>query len=71
MNWNHVWAIARKDLREAMANKAVWIPMLLVPLIFVVIMPLAMILIPGAVGASNRAEDAELQEMLTMMGPQM
>ena len=71
MNWKHVWAIARKDLREAMANKAVWIPMLLVPLIFVVLMPLAMILIPSAMGSTAMETDSELQEMLAMMGPQM
>lgn len=71
MNWNHIWTIARKDLREAMANKAVWIPMLLVPLIFVVIMPLAMILIPGAMGEEALTGDPDLQEMLALMGPQM
>jgi len=49
MNSRHIWAIARKDLREASANKAVWVPMLIVPLIFVVVMPLIMILVYNSI----------------------
>ncbi len=43
MNWNHIFIIANKDLREARGNRAVWMPMVIVPLIFVLIMPLGMI----------------------------
>jgi len=44
MNWNHIFTIARKDIREASGNRAVWIPMVIVPLIFVVLMPLGIII---------------------------
>lgn len=44
MNWKAVFTIARKDIKEASQNKSVWLPVLIVPLIFVVIMPVGMIL---------------------------
>ncbi len=71
MNWKHIFAIAHKDLREASANKAVWIPMLVVPLIFVIIMPLAMILIPRQFGAASLTNDPDMAQLLEMLGPQM
>jgi ABC-type Na+ efflux pump permease subunit len=72
MNWKHVWAIARKDLRETTPNSAVWIPMLVVPLIFVVIMPLAMILIPRQFGGmESLTNDPDLQTMTAMLGPEI
>jgi hypothetical protein len=72
MNWKHIFAIAKKDLREASANSSVWIPMLLVPLIFVVIMPLAMILIPQQFGGmQTMASDPDLEVLLEMLGSQM
>jgi hypothetical protein len=43
MNWNHIFTIANKDIREARGNRAVWMPMLIVPLIFIIVMPLAII----------------------------
>jgi ABC-2 type transport system permease protein len=46
MNTRIVFAIARKDLTEASQNQAVWLPMIIVPIIFLVIMPLAFILVP-------------------------
>jgi ABC-type Na+ efflux pump permease subunit len=53
MNGRIVWAIARKDLTEVLANRLVWMPALMVPLIFAVAMPLALwvlpTLIPGPV----------------------
>ena len=44
MNWRTIFTIARKDIKEATQNRAVWLPLLIVPLIFVVIMPLGIIL---------------------------
>lgn len=44
MNWRTIFTIARKDIKEATQNRSVWLPLLIVPLIFVVIMPLGMIL---------------------------
>lgn len=44
MNWRTIITIARKDIKEATQNRSVWLPLLIVPLIFVVLMPLGMIL---------------------------
>ena len=52
MNFRHIWAITRKDLREASGNTSVWLSMILVPLIFVVIFPLAIILLTTQAGMS-------------------
>lgn len=53
MNGRIVWAIARKDLTEVLANRLVWLPALMVPLIFALVLPLALwvlpTLIPGPV----------------------
>jgi len=46
MNWRSIWAIARKDLMEVRQNKATWGPATTVPLIFAIILPLFLILIP-------------------------
>ena len=43
MNWKHIFTIAGKDIEEARGNRAVWLPMLIVPLIFVVALPLGII----------------------------
>lgn len=47
MNPRIVWAIARKDLIEVRANRMAWLPALIVPLIFVVVMPLLVLLLPS------------------------
>ena len=44
MNWRTIKTIAAKDIKEATQNKSVWLPILIVPLIFVVLMPVGMIL---------------------------
>jgi len=44
MKWRTIKTIAGKDIKEATQNKSVWLPILIVPLIFVVIMPAGMIL---------------------------
>lgn len=39
MNKRAIWAIARKDIASIFANSQVWLPMVIVPLIFTVILP--------------------------------
>ncbi len=51
MNWNNILAIAGKDIREASGNRAVWLPMVIVPIIFIVILPLGLI-----IGANTNPE---------------
>ena len=46
MNWRSIWAIARKDLKEVFANRTVWAPVILLPLIFVLLLPLLLIILP-------------------------
>lgn len=46
MNGRVVWAIARKDLTEVLANRMAWMPALMVPLIFTVALPLALFVLP-------------------------
>jgi ABC-2 type transport system permease protein len=45
MNMRRVFAIARKDWIEVRQNKYAWMPMLIVPMIFVVVLPLVFTLI--------------------------
>jgi ABC-2 type transport system permease protein len=57
MNWRNIWAIARKDLKEVRQNRAAWLPAIILPLIFAVVMPLVFILLPQF--ASLSAGDME------------
>ena len=45
MNWKSVFTIANKDLYEARQNKSVWLPIMIVPLIFILVLPLVMIIL--------------------------
>lgn len=47
MNGQVLRTIAVKDLKEVKQNRAAWIPALIVPLIFFVLLPLAIILAPS------------------------
>ncbi len=69
MNTAIIFAIARKDLLEIRQNKGAWMPMVIVPLIFVIILPLAMILIPTSMDISPQtlAGDADLQMFIRNM----
>jgi ABC-2 type transport system permease protein len=46
MNWRAVGALARKDLREVRQNKVAWIPAAIVPIVIILLLPLAFILAP-------------------------
>lgn len=69
MNWKTIFTIARKDIKEASQNKAVWLPILIVPAIFVIIMPVAMILGFSAAGAGleNPMNDPDFAMFLERM----
>jgi ABC-2 type transport system permease protein len=73
MNARNIIAIARKDLIEVGQNRFAWTPMVIVPLLFVIIMPLALILIPPNAGiqVSSLSSDADLKTFLTHMPPSM
>ena len=50
MNWRAIRAIARKDLKVVMQNKGVSIPMIVIPALFMVLMPALAAFVP-ALGA--------------------
>jgi ABC-2 type transport system permease protein len=60
MNWSLIWAIARKDLKEVAQNKAAVVPAVVVPAVFIIVFPLAIILIPQFLG---QAAGASLQQL--------
>ncbi len=59
MNWRTIKTIAGKDIKEATQNKSVWLPILIVPLIFVVLLPVGMTL---AIGSSAATEANPLND---------
>lgn len=60
MNWRSIWAIARKDLKEVFANRMVWAPVILLPLIFVVILPVLLLVLPSVVPQNQMNIPADL-----------
>ena len=69
MNWRAVGALARKDLREVRLNKVAWIPAALVPMVIVVLLPLAFILAPTLFSPSQAtsASAAGVQTLLNLV----
>lgn len=45
-NWRAIWAIARKDLKVVLQNRGVVLPMILLPVIFLVLIPLLAYFMP-------------------------
>ena len=68
ITWRAVWALALRDLKIVVRSKAMMLPMLIVPLIFVVLIPAAVGLFAPQMAASGEAGDlARFMEM--MPGP--
>jgi len=69
MHWDNLKAIVKKDLLEVKGNRAVWAPMLIVPFLFIILFPLALILIPTWMDISPRAlaSDSDLQRFIAQM----
>jgi ABC-2 type transport system permease protein len=68
MNGRILRAIAVKDLKEVKQNRAAWIPALVVPLIFLVVLPLVIILVPSLVEVSMVDLFSESGPAAAMMG---
>jgi ABC-type Na+ efflux pump permease subunit len=65
MNWRSVRAIALKDLKEVRQNKAAWLPAIIIPAIFALVMPLAFIIIPQYVPVKDVAREfGDLQDLI-------
>lgn len=70
MNWRSIWAIALKDLKEVRQNKAAWGPAIIVPLIFAVLMPVVMIVVPQTIPVEDvQRELGDIDTMLKNMPP--
>lgn len=69
MNWKTIFTIAQKDIKEAVQNKSVWLPILIVPLVFVVLMPLGMIIAFSSTWgtANNPLNDPDIANFVQKM----
>ena len=65
-DWRAIRAVVRKDLKQVLGNRAVWLPMILVPAILQVLLPLAMILLPSLVDSSE-FDTQEIEPLLRIM----
>jgi ABC-2 type transport system permease protein len=66
MNWTNILAIAKKDLMEVRQNQGAWIPMLVVPLIFIVVFPLAFLILPAQLHLSDESLGSTAQLKVLM-----
>lgn len=66
MNPRILLAIAKKDLLEVRQNKAAWMPMIIVPLVFIVLFPLLILVLPQLSGqaAEQMINDPDMAMML-------
>ena len=74
MKWNRIIAVMKKDLMEVKGNKSVWAPMIIVPALFVFVLPLSMLLIPPRFESfqqSLMSSNADLDFFLNNMPPSM
>lgn len=68
MNLSLIRTIAVKDLKEVQQNKGAWITATVVPIIFLIVLPLVMILLPGTAGLPMDelfADDSPVKMMLS------
>ncbi len=63
MKPNRIFNLIRKDLMEVGRNKAVWLPMIIVPLVFVVLLPVGFVLMDRYLPA----DQANLNELTAVM----
>jgi len=73
VNFKKITVIARKDLLEVRQNKAAFLPMMIIPLIFIVLIPLLITLVlPGIGGAvEDFTNDPDMQVFFEVMPIQM
>jgi ABC-type Na+ efflux pump permease subunit len=70
MNWRSIWAIARKDLKEVQQNKAAWIPAIVLPLVFAIIMPALFAVLPQLMPVEDiQRELGDMETLLKNLPP--
>jgi ABC-2 type transport system permease protein len=68
MNWRSIRAIALKDLKEVRQNKAAWIPAVVIPMVFAVLMPLLFILMPQLMPVEDMARElGDMNQLIAKM----
>ena len=70
MNRRALLAIMRKDLKVAMQNKGVVLPLIILPVVLFVVIPWVLMLVPSAGGSSGSLE-SQLPQLLAAMPPSM
>ena len=72
MNWKTIFTIANKDIYEARQNRSVWLPIMIVPVIFVLVLPLVFIILASDPTLSQSlTADPDTAKMLEMLPPFM
>ena len=72
MSWKTIFTIANKDLYEARRNRAVWLPIMIVPLIFILVLPLVIIVLTmDPATASSLTSDPSTAKLLEQLPPFM
>jgi ABC-2 type transport system permease protein len=70
MNWRSIRAIAMKDYKEVRQNKAAWIPALVMPLIFAIVMPLGFTMLPQLIPTEDVAQEmGDMQDLIVRLPP--
>lgn len=70
MNWRSIRAIAIKDLKEVRQNKAAWIPALVVPVMFAIIIPAVFSVLPQVISPADiQQEFGDMQQLIEKMPP--
>lgn len=70
MNWRSVRAIAVKDLKEVRQIRAAWLPAIIIPVIFALVMPLAFIIVPRFIAVEDAAKElGDIQDLVQRLPP--
>lgn len=63
-NWRAMRAIMRKDLRQVTQNKMVWLPMVILPALFLIIFPALIVLLPSFAPLDELDDLQQLENIL-------
>jgi ABC-2 type transport system permease protein len=70
MNWRTIRAIARKDLLEVRQNRMAWMPMAVMPIIFCILLPLTILVLPTALNVPvESVGDQDLRALIQLLPP--
>lgn len=69
MKFNNMIIIALKDLSEVKANRTAWLPAVIIPLVFFVLIPVAILVVPGLdfVKESAFQSNVSIEEIMTIL----